>query len=145
MNTRLNLTFTPNLTLEMFAQPFISSGSYDNFKEFDAPRGLAKSVYGTDIGVITSDDESYTVDPDGTGPAQSFSFADPDFNFRSLRGNAVLRWEFHPGSTAYLVWTQSRSDIEPVGNMDFGRDLGALFRAPADDIFMLKIAYWLGI
>jgi hypothetical protein len=143
MDTRLNVTFTPDLTLEVFAQPFISSGSYGNFKEFDAPRELAKSVYGTDIGTITSDGDSYTVDPDGAGPAEPFSVSDPDFNFRSLRGNAVLRWEFLPGSTLYFVWTQSRSDVAPVGNMDFVRDVDALVGAPADDIFMVKISYWL--
>jgi hypothetical protein len=144
MDTRLNVTLTPDLTLEVFAQPLISGGSYTNFKEFDTPRELAKSVYGSDMGTIALQDSSYAIDPDGDGPAESFTFDDPDFNFRSLRGNAVLRWEFRPGSTLYLVWTQSRSDVEPLGNMDFRRDVGALFGAPADDIFMLKVNYWLG-
>lgn len=109
MNTRLNLTFTPDLTLDVFAQPFISTGRYTRFKEFAAPRTVDKVVYGEDTGTITAadgagaaDGRSYTVDPDGDGPAASFSFADPTFNFRSLRGNAVLRWEFIPGSTLYL-------------------------------------------
>ncbi|UCC72303.1 MAG: carbohydrate binding family 9 domain-containing protein [Gemmatimonadota bacterium] len=145
MNTRLNVTFTPTLTLELFAQPLISSARYTNFKEFDAPRRLAKSVYGEDVGTISREGRSYTVDPDGSGPAESFTFDDPDFNFRSLRGNAVLRWEFHPGSTLYLVWTQSRSDTAPVGDMDFDRDVDALFDAHADNIFLLKVNYWLDI
>jgi hypothetical protein len=145
MNTRLNVTFTPTLTLEVFAQPLISSARYTNFKQFDAPRRLAKSVYGEDVGTITRDGSSYTVDPDGNGPAEPFTFDDPDFNFRSLRGNAVLRWEFQPGSTLYLVWTQSRSDTAPVGDMDFDRDVRALFDTHADNIFLLKVNYWLGL
>jgi len=145
MNTRLNVTFTPTLTLEVFAQPFISSGRYSSFKEFAEPRVLDKLVYGEDIGTISLDDTEYLVDPDGDGPAETFTFSNPDFNFRSLRGNAVLRWEFRPGSTLFLVWTQSRSAVEQVGNMDFGRDLSAMFDAPADNVFLLKVNYWLGM
>jgi hypothetical protein len=145
MNTRLNVTFTPTLTLEVFAQPLISSVRYTNFKEFDAPRRLAKSVYGKDVGTISRGESTYTVDPDGGGPAEPFTFDDPDFNFRSLRGNAVLRWEFHPGSTLYLVWTQSRSDTAPVGDLNFDRDIDALFDAHPDNIFLVKVNYWLDI
>ncbi len=146
MNTRLNVTFTPNLTLEVFLQPLISSNQFTNFKEYDRPRELAKSVYGRDVGTIATDGATYTVDPDGpAGPAEPFTFDNPDFNFRSLRGNAVLRWEFRPGSTLYLVWTQSRADDAPVGDLDFGRDVRALFDAPAENIFLLKINYWIGL
>ncbi len=94
------------------------------------------------MGTITEEEKSYTVDPDGAGPAESFSFDKPDFNLRSLRGNAVLRWEFRPGSTLFLVWTQSRSDEAPVGDFKFRRDVRALFEADADNIFLLKINYW---
>jgi hypothetical protein len=115
MNVRLNVAFTPTLTLDLYLQPLIASGRYSNFKEFDRPRELAKSVFGSDVGTITSAGGAYTVDPDGAGPAAQFAFEDPDFNFRSLRGNAVLRWEFRPGSTLYFAWTQTRSDVEQIG------------------------------
>jgi hypothetical protein len=58
--------------------------------------------------------------------------------------NAVLRWEFRPGSAAYVVWTQRRQDGQNPGDQAFGRDLGDLFSAPADDVFMVKLAWWLG-
>ena len=58
--------------------------------------------------------------------------------------NAVLRWEFRPGSAAYVVWTQRRQDGRNPGDHAFGRDLGDLFGAPADDVFMVKLAWWLG-
>jgi hypothetical protein len=144
MNTRLSLTFTPDLTLEVFAQPFISSARFGSFKEFAAPRSVEKRAYGQDLGTISQSGGVYTVDPDGTGPAQAFTLDDPNFNFRSLRGNAVLRWEFTPGSTLFLVWTQSRSATEQVGNLDFGRDVRAMFEAPTENIFLLKVNYWLG-
>ncbi len=71
----------------------------------------------------------------------------PDFNFRSLRGNAVVRWEFHPGSTLFLVWTQSRSANAETGVGDFqlGRDLRGLVGAPPENIFLVKMSYWLGL
>jgi hypothetical protein len=149
METRLNIAFTPTLTLDLYAQPFIANGRYSDFKEFAQPRSLTKLVYGRDVGVITpatdANGQRYTVDPDGAGPAAPFSFGKPDFTFRSLRGNAVLRWEYHPGSTLFLVWTQSRSDYASVGDFDFSRDLSALFRAKAQNIFLLKVNYWLAI
>lgn len=144
MNTRLNVTFTPTLSLELFAQPLISAVRYTNFKEFAAPRALAKNVYGRDVGTIERQEGgAYVVDPDGAGPATSFELEDPDFNFRSLRGNVVLRWEFRPGSTLFLVWNQARSHDVPVGDFDFNRDIDALFETDADDIFLVKLSYWL--
>ena len=75
-----------------------------------------------------------------------------DFSHRSLIGNAVLRWEWRPGSTLFLVWQQRRLDrvtghaagADPwVGNLELGRDTGDMFDAPADNVFMLKLNYWL--
>jgi len=68
----------------------------------------------------------------------------PDFNVKALRANVVLRWEFRLGSTLYFVWTQRRQDQEHPGDFSFGRDTRELFRAPSDDVFMIKIAWWLG-
>ena len=145
METRLSVTFTPDLTLEVFAQPFISTAQYTRFKEFAAPRTVDKVVYGEDVGTITPSTGGYIVDPDGVGPAESFDIDDPNFNLRSLRGNAVLRWEFRPGSTLFLVWTQERSNEAPIGDLDFRRDIDALFAADANNIFLVKLNVWLGL
>jgi hypothetical protein len=146
LDTRVNWTLTPNLTLQLFAQPFFASGAYDRFREFAAPRTLEKLEYGKDVGTITRDPvhATYTVDPDGTGPAGSFSFADPDFSDRSLRGTAVLRWEYRPGSTIYFAWTQRRSGSVADGTFDLGRDRAALLRDRPDNVFLIKLNYWLG-
>ena len=149
-NTRVNVTFTPTLTLELFAQPLLSSVDYSRFKEFDAPRGLGKSVYGEDVGTLTEvrngadQVTTYRVDPDGPGAAGEFTLDNPDFNFRSLRGNAVLRWEYRPGSTLYLVWTQDRSSFDPFQDrLSLGNDLDLLKAAKPDNIFLVKVSYWL--
>ncbi|HUQ20906.1 MAG TPA: DUF5916 domain-containing protein [Gemmatimonadaceae bacterium] len=146
MSTRANVTFTPTLTLEAFAQPLIASGDYRTFREFAAPRRpeFHNFQLGKDLTRTVVDGEvEYTVDVDGSGPSQPVSFSDPNFNFRSLRGNAVLRWEYHPGSTLFFVWQQTRSNTQPLGNFDFGRDRDALFSAHPDNIFLVKATYWI--
>ena len=153
MNTRFNITFSPNLTLELFVQPLIASGAYSRYKEFAAPRGLRRLVYGADVGTDSIKPgnpslgvrDSIFIDPDGGGPAARFVIVDPSFTLRSLRGNAVLRWEYRPGSTLYLVWTRSGSSSLTRGAIDFGDDSRALFRGPSENIFLVKVNYWLGI
>jgi hypothetical protein len=86
---------------------------------------------------------SYTVDPDGAGAAAPFSIDNPDFSVRSLRGNAVFRWEYRPGSTLFLVWTQSRSSSDASGEFDLGRDSRALTATRPDNIFLVKMNWWL--
>lgn len=145
IGTRLDWTFTPRLSLQLYLQPFVASGHYHGFKELERPRSLDYSVYGVDAGTIEEAGGRFVVDPDGDGPAESFAFGDPDFNFRSLRGSAVLRWEFRPGSAAYLVWNENRSEVAGVGDFRLGRDLSSLGDAPASDVFLLKVSYWLGL
>ena len=146
LTTRVNWTFTPNLTLQLFAQPFIASGDYSSFREFAEPRTIEKRVYGQDMGSITYDEESsdYMVDPDGDGPAESFTFNNPDFTTSALRGTAVLRWEFRPGSTLFFVWTQERAGHDPSGDFDFGRARRAIFDQRPLNIFQVKATYWIG-
>jgi len=138
---RLNWTFTPRLSLQLYLQPFLAVGEYSEFKELAAAGSLDYNFYGTGSSTIASLDDGYVVDPDGTGPAPEFSIANPDFNYKSFRGTVVLRWEYRPGSVFYLVWTQNRADFANPGDFSFRRDLGDLFAAPGDNIFMLKFTY----
>jgi hypothetical protein len=151
LDSRFTMTFSPTSSLELYAQPFIASGAYSAFKEFDRPRYSKKSVYGVDRGTITparnvrGEIVSYTIDPDAAGAAAPFSIDNPDFNLRSLRGNAVYRWEYRPGSTLFFVWTQSREHFAPYdGSFEFDRDRTALFATHPDNIFLVKLNYWLG-
>ena len=153
VNTRVNTTFTPTLTLELFAQPFLASGKYSSFKEFALVKSRRMNFYGRDNGstiapiadATTGEVTGYTVDPDGAaGPAAAFTFDNPDFNFRSLRGTGVLRWEYKPGSTLFFVWTQVREGSAAFGDFDFNRDRSALFRDRPTNVFQVKATYWIG-
>ena len=160
MSTRLNVTFTPTLTLEMVATPFVASGRISKFQEFDERRQEKRSVYGRDRGTISDAGEgwerTWTVDPDGDpATANGFSFSNADiantigfpaeFNTRSLIGNAVLRWEYRPGSTLYAVWSHNRDSFAPVGGLVLDRDRRALFGAQPRNVFLVKMNYWLAI
>lgn len=142
-NIRLDWTFTPKLSLQLFLQPLISVGSYSEFKELAQPGTYTFNKYGEGRSTIDLLNDTYTVDPDGAGPAPRFSFGNPDFNFKSLRGNAVLRWEYMPGSTLYLVWTQERTNEDNPGQYAFGRDFSNLFSSIPNNVFLLKVTYWL--
>ena len=99
------------------------------------------------MGTVTRDATTgtYTLDPDGTsGPASSFSLGDPNFSDRSLRGTAVLRWEYRPGSTIFFVWTQQRSGESSNGDLNFRRDYRSLFGDRPDNVFLVKATYWVG-
>ncbi len=152
MDTRVNMTFTPTLTLEMFAQPFLASGKYTSFKEFAEVKSRRMYLFGRDNGstVVAERDPQtgkltgYRIDPDGSGPATELTFDNPDFNLRALRGTGVLRWEYRPGSTIYFVWTQERNGFDQFGNFNFSRDRSALFRDRPTNVFQIKGTYWIG-
>ncbi|HSJ25328.1 MAG TPA: DUF5916 domain-containing protein [Longimicrobiales bacterium] len=147
MDTRVNVNFTPTLSFEMFAQPFISTADYGALRELEAARTSSYLEYGRDIGTVTYDADTRTfhIDPDEGGPASKFTVANRDFNTLSLRGNAVLRWEYRPGSTLYLVAQQRRSDNGHDPQLDLWRDARGMLRSPASTMFVAKVNYWLNL
>ncbi len=116
--TRVDWTLNSRLSFQLYLQPFIASGDYHDLHALAAPR--------------TSDYVPYA------GPV-----FEPDFNFRSVRGSAVARWEFRPGSALYVVWNENRSDVEPIGDFRLRRDFRAISTAPSHDVFLVKMSYWL--
>ncbi|HEY5615929.1 MAG TPA: DUF5916 domain-containing protein [Bacteroidota bacterium] len=141
-SVRMNWTFTPKLSLQVFMQPLLSTGDYVGIKEFARPRTFSFNEYGEGASTISFNNNVYTIDPDGGGPAPSFAQFNPNFNYKSLRLNAVLRWEFQPGSTLYVVWTNEKLHDEPNGEFSFGRDFRTLLRDRPDNVIALKLTYW---
>ena len=139
VETRLDWTFTPHLTFQLFAQPLLSSGDFATYKQLLAPRTFDFQTLTT-----TASGGRRYIDFNADGK-NDYDFSERDFNVRSLIGNAVLRWEYRPGSTLFIVWQRRQADRVSVGNFDFGRDLGALLDAASDDRFIIKVNYWLGL
>lgn len=152
---RLNLVFSPTLTLQFFAQPLLSSGDYLRYKQlleaegfdfdhFEEGRAVeAEGAIRCMDGRTCTHEGRRHLDFHGDG-TPLYSFADRDFNIRSLRGNAVLRWEYRPGSTLYAVWQQSRLDEENLGRFHLRSDIGALVDVQPQNTFILKFNYWIG-
>jgi hypothetical protein len=143
--TRVDWTFTPALSFQLFAQPLLAAADFQDYKEFLRPRQFDFGIYGRDAGTISRDASgTYTVDPDAAGAAPAFTFSDRDFNRRSLRGSAVLRWEYRPGSALFLVWQQSRFGSIGSGEFDLSRDFRELWAVPPENVFVIKGTWWIG-
>ena len=113
---RLNWTFSPRLSLETYAQPYISSGRYTNFRSLARP-------------------QTYEFTP--------YAYGDnPDFTVCSLKGDAVLRWEYRPGSVLFLVWTQQRYDESSVGSFDLPNSFQQVTGLPPENVFLAKLTYY---
>jgi hypothetical protein len=153
LQTRLDVAFSPTLTLQLFAQPLLSSGDYVSYRQLVASETFDFDVFEEGphevVGqghvcrnartcVDTYNRRYFDFDTDGT---VDFALQDRDFKVRSLVGNVVFRWEYRPGSTIFLVWQRLQEDEVSAGNFDFGRDLSALVRAPAENVFMVKVSY----
>jgi hypothetical protein len=122
---RFNYTVSPNLSLQLYAQPFVSAGGYDGFRELANGRSLD---YGGRY-------RPYAYDLAANG--------DPDFNVKSFRTTNVVRWEYKPGSTLFVVWQQARENDAVPGGFRFGRDIHDIFGVAPKNVFLVKLAYWL--
>lgn len=145
VTTRLNYTVSPTLSLQFYAQPFASGGRYARFREVDDPRATA---FGDRFRLLAAPEirfeeeaNRYFVDVTGDGTSD-FDFRNPDFSFRQLRSNAVVRWEYAPGSAFFLVWSQGRTGDDLLGPFEFRRDFDRLRREEATNVLLLKVSYW---
>jgi hypothetical protein len=148
LTTRMSYAFTPRLTLDFYAQPFVAAGEYGGLKEVTDPRAKhfddRFSHFGSALSLAGG---VYSVDRDGDGTPE-FRFGRPDFNYKALRSNTVLRWEYRPGSTLFVVWSHGAENFEPNGSFRFGRDFRQLFNgdtAPATNVLLVKFNYWLSL
>jgi hypothetical protein len=141
-NIRANWIFSPTLSLELFAQPLVSSGRYTGVRELRAAGTFDFLRYGEEGSTI--DRTTGTVDPDGDGPASAFTIGQPDFTFASLRGNAVLRWEYSPGAALFVVWTQDRATNENVGSFRPGASFDNLLQGAGRNVLLVKATYRFG-
>ncbi|MGH7557564.1 MAG: DUF5916 domain-containing protein [Gemmatimonadota bacterium] len=139
---RASYSFSPDLHLELYAEPFASSGRYFGIGELEAPRTNDLVLYGEDGGTtLARDGETgdYTV----TAGGETFEIENPDFDVLSFRSNLVMRWEWRPGSTLFLVWQQNRSADEKRGRLVGPDELLDSFGADGENVLAIKFTYWL--
>jgi hypothetical protein len=148
LTTRASYAFTPKLTLEFYAQPFVATGQYDTFREVVEPRAGDFDdrfrEYGNELKLAGS---RFSVDTDADGD-EDYGWDAPNFNVKELRSNTVLRWEYRPGSALFVVWSHGRQNFDNPGEFRLGRDVRRLFSsddAPATNVLLVKVNYWLNL
>jgi hypothetical protein len=124
VTARANWTATPSLSLQLYAQPFVTSGSFGDWRQLVAPTAREYAA-------------RYGAYGNGANPA--------GFNFRQFNSNAVLRWEYRPGSTLFFVWQQGRASNDTNGEFRAARDYRDLFRAHPDNTLLVKASYWFNL
>jgi len=149
LTCRLDLCVTPDLTVQYYAQPFISTGRYREFKRITNPRADAyqdRSRQFTDDQIAyVQDDDLYQIDETGDGSVD-YDFYNPDFDFLEFNSNLVVRWEYNPGSLIYLVWSQARGayDLQGYG-FEIDRRLEDVFGTHPQNVFLIKVSRWLSL
>lgn len=148
MSLRVNLTISPDFTVQYWGQPFIATGSYSNIKMITDP--LADSyedryhVYTDQEITCYSEDDYCEIDENRDGVVD-YTVGYPEFNFKEFKSNLVARWEYRPGSVLYLVWSQGRQGYNAYGDMDINRDFRDLYQVFPHNVFLVKFSYRFGL
>ena len=145
MTFRINYTVNPELSIEYYGQPFIAAGKYSDYKKITLPDA---GIFNDRFHTFTTSEISYDWTNNIyniTDGGNSYTVSNPDFNFRQFRSNLVVRWEYRPGSTLYLVWSQGRTSTDVNGLFSYGSDVKDLFKKTPQNIFLLKFSYWFAL
>jgi hypothetical protein len=147
MSFRVNYNITPDLTIQYWGQPFIATGRYGDFKHITNSKADdlidRYQLYAPGQIALSNEGNKYNIDENMDNNID-YSFNKPDFNVKEFLSNLVLRWEYSPGSTLFLVWSQTRSGYENAGNFNFSNDFEGLFEEKPYDVFLIKLSYRLG-
>ncbi len=146
---RVNLNLSPNLTFQYWGQPFVATGKYFDHKFIITP--MANSYQDRfqtySQSQISLSGDHYNVDENLAGKTD-YTIGKSDFNVKQFLSNLVVRWEYRPGSTVFLVWSQTRSYNGDSGQMDFFNNLGDLFNKGNNtphNVFLVKFSYRFGL
>lgn len=143
LNTRVDWTFSPRLSLQVFAQPLVADGEFSNFKSLAEARTFDFEQHTEAAGTLVHDANGYAVRGAAAG-APTIAIGEPNFSSRALVGNAVVRWEYRPGSALFLVWQQRRAGDDGIDGFNFARDVRGAFRDRPENVFAVKATYWIG-
>jgi hypothetical protein len=145
LTARLGYTFSPDLSFQLYGQPFVSAGEFSTFREVaDARAHVFDSrfrQFGASEIALDTATNTYAVAV-AEDDAAGFVFRNPNFNFKQLRSTAILRWEYRAGSTLFLVWSHGRTGSAPHGSFAVGRDFSELLRTESTNVVLIKMNYW---
>jgi hypothetical protein len=138
---RLDLNLTPEFSIQYYGSPFVSRGSYSEFKHVTDPEASDyEDRFALYNNVILSDGK-YLLD-DNSDNVPDYSINNPDFNFHEFRSNLVAKWEYRLGSFIYLVWSAERSGNTGSSQASIGESYKELRSIYPNNIFLIKLNYW---
>lgn len=138
---KMNVNFTPAVSLSYYGGPFVTTGHYDQFKTVAHPRAATTADRYDLLSLQSAGPDRHEADYHG----DHLGWRDPDFNWREFKSNLVLRWEYRPGSSLYCVWSQYRSDAADIGGFSAAPQYERLFSAHPDNTLLIKFSYWFSI
>lgn len=139
---RFEYFITPEISLQYYGNPYSSVGKFDNFREVaDADNKSLDLRYNKLVSLPTTGN-TYKLQKDGV---TKYQIKNPDFNFQEMNSNLVGRWEFRPGSTLYLVWTNTRSTLSSNLTQSVWNSFGDIFSLKSENVFMVKFSYWFSL
>jgi len=139
---RFEYFISPEISLQYYGNPYASVGTYANFREVaDASNRNLSERYGSLVQTELPNNEYMLNNMDG----QNYTITNPDFNYQEFSSNMVGRWEFRPGSTLYLVWTNTRSAYSEELNQSIWKSFGNIWNVEPQNVFMVKFSYWFSL
>ena len=144
MTIRFEYYVSPEMSIQYYGSPYASIGKYNDFRRVDYSSNRDISKRYTPLAVLGESNSIYSMDTNGDH-IEDYTIQKPDFNFQEFRSNLVGRWEFRPGSTFYLVWTNTRSLYENKYNPYIGDSFSGITKLKANNVFMLKFSYWFSL
>lgn len=146
---RVNINLSPNLTLQYWGQPFIGSGRYYDYKYITNPMAYKYTnrfhIYSADQ-IKSENGKDYNIYEGGNGNGNpDYTIAWNDFNYQAFLSNLVIRWEYNPGSSIYLVWSQTRTNQTPLGILEYFDNVSQLFGVKPANVFLIKFSYRFGL
>lgn len=139
---RLEYYLSPEISIQYYGNPYVSVGSYTNFRQVENGSARAISNRYTSLQVTPQSNGRYLVSKNGT---LLYNIKNPDFNYQEFRSNLVGRWEFKPGSTLYLVWTNTRAAYSSQIGQSVWKSFGDIGKVKSENVFMVKLSYWFSL
>jgi hypothetical protein len=142
LTARIDFNLSPDLTIQYYASPFITAGEYSEIKKIINPKADQFEnrfyTFGNELS-YSDENGTYSIDESGDG-IPDYSFGKPDFNFKQLRSNLVIRWEYTPGSMLFLVWSQGKTE-DSFSRFHYFNDMEKLLSVKGHNTFLIKISH----
>lgn len=139
---RFEYFISPEISLQYYGNPYASIGTYTNFREVADASNKDLNLRYNGLNLIAQMNNTCVLRKD---VVSTYMIKNPDFNFQELNSNLVGRWEFRPGSTLYLVWTNSRSAYSDQLSQSIWGSFGDIFNTKSQNVFMVKFSYWFSL